>query len=270
MTKAMRLMQENIKCTDAVIYVLDARAPFSCLNPEFEDLTEGRPVVYLLNKTDLADSAKTEKWLDHFKRQSNAVAVNGTDSRCAKTVIDVLNKLDIARSRKFEAKGVKTPMRLMVIGVPNCGKSTIINTLCGKRSALTGDKPGVTRGKQWIRLANGMELLDTPGTLYPDFKDQQKAMRLAFIGSIKDEVVDISELAEALAGTLAELYPQAFFEKYSLPKMANGVEILQQICVKRGYLSRGGEPDLERCAKALVDDFRKGKICQATLESPNE
>lgn len=271
MTKALRLMEENIKAVDAVIYLLDARAPFACVNASFDKIIGDKPVLYVLNKVDLADRTKVDKWLKWFEKNGKtAIAVNGTASQSAGAFNSAVKKLENKKAAKFDAKGVKLPMRLMVLGVPNSGKSTLINTVCGKKSAVTGNKPGVTRGKQWVRLDGGMELLDTPGTLYPDFADQQKAARLAFIGSVKDEVVDSHELAKELAMTLARLYPKQFAEKYSLSAMDDADDILRQICKKRGFLIKGGETDDERGAKALIDDFRKGRICGVTLEEPDE
>ncbi len=271
MTKALRLMEENVKAVDAVIYLLDARAPFSCINSSFDGIIGDKPVLYVLNKIDLADKKKTDKWLANFASEGkSAVAVDSTASYAARTVNDAVKKLENKKAAKFDAKGVRIPTRIMVLGVPNSGKSTLINTLCGKKSAITGNKPGVTRGKQWVRLQNGMELMDTPGTLYPDFSDQSKAAKLAFIGSIRDEVVDIIELAKELAVELANLYPAEFSSKYSLSDMSNADIVLTDICRKRGFLVRGGELDEERGAKALIDDFRKGRICGVTFEEPHD
>lgn len=271
MTKSLRLIEENVKSVDAVVYVLDARAPLSCINESFDKLIEGKSILYVLNKTDLADKQKVAQWLDCFKKQGkDAIAVNGTEKQSAAVFLNALKRVEKPNVNKFGAKGIFVPTRLMVLGVPNSGKSTLINSVCGKKSAITGNKPGVTRGKQWVRLANGMELLDTPGTLFPNFADQNKAQRLAFIGSIRDEVVDVEELAKELAVCLMQLYPAQFTAKYGLPVIEDADEILRLICKKRGFLLRGGEYDLERCSKALVDDFRKGKICPITLETPND
>ena len=271
MTKALRLMEENTKAVDAVVYLLDARAPFSCVNDSFSGIIGGKPVLYVLNKVDLADKKKTDKWLAYFsKNGGSAVAVNGTAAQSARVVGDAVKKHENKKAAKFDAKGVRIPTRIMVLGVPNSGKSTLINTLCGKKSAVTGNRPGVTRGKQWVRLQNGMELMDTPGTLYPDFSDQEKAAKLAFIGSIRDEVVDSVELAKELAVQMAALYPHEFSAKYSLSDMTDADAMLADICRKRGFLVRGGGIDEERGAKALIDDFRKGKICGVTLEEPDD
>ncbi len=269
MTKSLRLIEENVKTVDAVIYVLDARAPLSCINESLDKLIDGKPFIYMLNKADLADKNKTELWIKYFNAKGiDAMAVNGTERQSAQALFNLLKKVEKPKVEKFSAKGVTIPTRLMVLGVPNSGKSTVINSLCGKKSAVTGNKPGVTKGKQWIRLQNGMELLDTPGTLFPDFKNQERAVKLALIGSVKDEVVDLEELSKDLVSALITLYPQELKLKYSLNDCNDAEEILKQICKKRGFLLRGSEFDFERCSKAVIDDFRKGKICRATLEIP--
>ncbi len=269
MTKSLRLIEENVKTVDAVIYVLDARAPLSCINESLDKLIDGKPFIYVLNKADLADKNKTELWIKYFNAKGiDAIAVNGTERQSAQALFNLLKKVEKPKVEKFSAKGVTIPTRLMVLGVPNGGKSTVINSLCGKKSAVTGNKPGVTKGKQWIRLQNGMELLDTPGTLFPDFKNQERAVKLALIGSVKDEVVDLEELSKDLVSALITLYPQELKLKYSLNDCNDAEEILKQICKKRGFLLRGSEFDFERCSKAVIDDFRKGKICRATLEIP--
>ncbi len=271
MTKSLRLIEENLKTVDAIVYVLDARAPLSCINESFDKLIDGKSILYVLNKIDLADKQKVSAWQNYFAKQGkNVIAVTSTEKLSSSVFINALKKIEKPKVSKFEAKGVFIPTRLMVLGVPNSGKSTLINSVCGKKSAITGNKPGVTRGKQWVRLSNGMELLDTPGTLFPDFKDQQKAQRLAFIGSIRDEVVDQEELARELALCMMQLYPKEFMQKYSLTQTEDAEEIMRQICKKRGFLLRGGDFDMERCSKGLVDDFRKGKICPVTLEMPDE
>lgn len=269
MTKSLRLIEENVKSVDAIIYVLDARAPFSCINESIDNLIKDKPFIYVLNKADLADKVKTDLWIKYFTNYGKiVVAVNSAEKQSCQTLFNALKKIEKPKVEKFSAKGVVIPTRLMVLGVPNSGKSTLINSLCGKKSAITGNKPGVTKGKQWIRLQNEMELLDTPGTLFPDFKNQARAVRLALIGSIKDEVVDTEELSRELISTLAVLYPQELTSKYSLTDCADTEEIIKQICKKRGFLLKGGDFDFERCSKAIVDDFRKGKICKVTLEVP--
>lgn len=271
MTKSLRLIAENIKSVDAVVYILDARAPLSCLNESLDEIIKDKSVLYVLNKKDLADANKIKSWLQKFESQGkNAVTLSGTEKGEMSVLLSALKKIEKPKVKKFEQKGAFVPTRIMVVGVPNCGKSTVINTLCGKKSAVTGDKPGVTRGKQWVKLQNGMELLDTPGTLFPDFSNQTRAKHLAFIGSIKDEVVDPEELARELISCLAEKYPIEFAAKYGLSNPADVNLSMDEICKKRGCVIRGGEFDYERGAKALIDDFRKGKICKVTLEDTDE
>ena len=270
MTKALRVMKTEAKLADIFIYVLDARMPGACVNKSFDAVIAGKPVLYVLNKADLADVAKTEQWLKHFKQKgSSAVAVTGSDSSNAKTLLAALNALENKRAEKFESKGATVPRRVMVIGIPNSGKSTVINTLCGRKTAMTGNKPGVTRGKQWVRLSSGLELMDTPGTLYPSFDDQKKAALLAFAGSIKDDILDVNELALELIKELDAQYGLLFREKYGIPAaITSPDETLDCICQKRGYLLKGGEPDRERGARAVLDDFRKARIGRLTLELP--
>ncbi len=262
MTKAVRLIEENLKLVDTVGYVLDARAPSACFNPIFDGLTKGKSAVYILNKCDLADPVKTRSFADNLKNQGKTVVcVSAINASAVKTLIEAFMSAEYDRIEKFRAKGIKRPVRAMIIGVPNCGKSTVINALSGKKKAVTGDKPGVTKGKQWVRLADGLELLDTPGTLWGKIEDEVSARRLCYIGSIKDDVVDVCELAPLLLSDLNEAYPKELASRYGADfSNMSGNEILSEICKKRGYSVKGGEPDTLRGAKATLDDFRKGKI----------
>jgi len=270
MAKALRVMREEAKYADIFIYVLDARVPGACVNKSFNMVIGRKPVLFVLNKADLADEKKTAVWLNYFKQKKYAaVAVNGADSISAKAMLAALSGIENKRAAKFESKGVFVPRRVMVIGVPNGGKSTIINTLCGRKTTVTGNKPGVTKGKQWVRLPNGLELMDTPGTLYPNFEDQKKATMLAFAGSIKEDILDINELALELIVELDAQYHERFREKYGIEKeVTQPEEVLKELCLKKGHLLKGGEPDIERGSKALVDDFRKARIGRLTLELP--
>ena len=272
MTKAMRMMQDNVKLVDAIGYVLDARAPAACINPGFEQIVGNKPCVFILNKCDLADPAKVAAWCDYFAANGQSVVkVTATASKDAAKVVDGFVAATAHITVRNKAKGVFKPVRCMIVGVPNCGKSTIINCLSGRKAVITGDKPGVTKGKQWVRLANGLELLDTPGTLWSKFEDETVARRLCFVGSIKDDVVDIEEVAFALITELAEQYPLLLQQRYSLGEIEGktSAEVLAMIAAKRGFLLRGGEPDYERCAKAVLDDFRKGKIGRITFDAPS-
>lgn len=270
MTKAMRMMEENVKLVDAIGYVLDARAPQSCFNPGFVKIVGSRPCVFILNKCDLADPAKVDMWCEYFRRNNMPfVRVTATASKEAAKIVQAFVDVTAHITAKNKAKGVFKPVRCLILGVPNCGKSTIINCLSGRKAVITGDKPGVTKGKQWVRLTNGLELLDTPGTLWSKFEDEVVARRLCFIGSIKDDVVDIEEVALALIAELQNMYPDLLAARYGVEVVdKQPIEVYNAIAARRGFLLRGGEVDYERCAKAVLDDFRKGKTGRITFDVP--
>ena len=217
MTKAIRMMSEEIKVVDCVIYVLDARAPESCINPAFDEVIGVKPRLYVLNKADMVSQKEVIKWVDKFRRQGyRCIYSNSISKSDAPVIVKNLLELNEDLIERYQQKGVNKTIRAMVIGVPNCGKSTLINSLVKEKKAVTGNKPGVTRGKQWVSIGEYIELLDSPGVLYPDFKDQEKAMRLALIGSVKEDVVDVSELAlEAIKYFLAE-HPEELVNRYKL------------------------------------------------------
>lgn len=267
MTKSIRMIEENIKLIDVLIYVLDARAPKSCINPDFARYIEKLPVVYVLNKCDLADSAETEKWSKLLcGDRSEAITVNSTVSKSTASVLAIIKKLCDGKIQKYAAKNIKTTIKAMVIGVPNTGKSTLINNLLGKAKAITGNKPGVTRGKQWFRVGEYIEVLDTPGTLYPKLNDQVSARHLAYLGSIKDEVVDTFELSVQLLSELAMLKPDAISSRYGFIPSESGEKDLEEVARSRSFLLKGGAPDTERASVALIDDFRKGRLGRITLD----
>lgn len=272
MTKALRMMQDNVKIVDAIGYVLDARAPAACFNPSFEKIVGNKPCVFILNKCDLADNAKVDKWCAYLKQRGNKVVkVTATASAEAGKITSAFEEITLPLREKQRQKGVFKPVRCLILGVPNCGKSTIINCLSGRKTVITGDKPGVTKGKQWVRLKTGLELLDTPGTLWPKFDEEKLAYELCFVGSIKDDVVDLTDVALHLIGQLAQLYPQNLSERYKIETQGKtSQEIFDVIAQKRGFLLRGGEIDVERCSKAVLDDFRKGKMGKITLDLHNE
>ncbi len=271
MTKALREMEQNVKKVDLIIYVLDARAPFSCQNPQFVDIVGEKPIIYVLSKADLCDEVKTKYWQKYFSRNNNiAILLNSTMTNAGKVVKDAMA---VALSKKLERnaeKGVTMPLRAMVIGVPNCGKSTLINNLCGKYKAITGDRPSVTRNTQWVKIAGNIELLDTPGTLWPSFEDDEIAHNLAYINSIKSDVVDSGELALDFIEKMLKTYPSFLINRYDLEYMEEKmpIEYLEEICVNRKFMSKGGECDYERGANALLDDFRKGRLGLITLDEP--
>jgi len=273
MTKAFRLIEREMKLVSSVIYVLDARAPLSCINPEFDKLINTKPTLYILNKADLVAQSDILEWIDYFNRKSikclQTVSVQRGASR--KQIFDALKEINADYLKKFDQKGVRKTIRAMVIGVPNSGKSALINSLLGRKKTVTGNKPGVTRGKQWIAVDKYIELMDTPGTLYPDFKDQTKARNLAIIGSISDDVVDMTELAGELIDFLKKEYPQNLEERYKLDDLSvDTAGILYEIGQKRGFIVKGGEVDIQQTAKAVIVDFRKNALGKIIMEKANE
>lgn len=269
MTKSLRMMDDNIRQVDAVIYVLDARAPLSCINPELNKVIAGKPVIYVLNKADLVPEQALSEWIKRFTATDTAaVKIQATASKSSLIIIEKLKKLCAPKIERKRAKGINAVLRAMVIGVPNTGKSTIINNLCGKAKTMTGNKAGVTRGKQWVRIDGSLDVLDTPGTLYPKLDDQHVALNLAFIGSIRDEVVDTYELSLELVKKLKLISPDSFFTRYNISEIdCTDFEMLEKIAKQRGFVIRGGEPDVERASAAFIDDFRKGRLGKIILES---
>lgn len=267
MQKALRMMEAEAKNVDALIYVLDSRAPFACLNPEFVRIIGSKPILYVLNKIDLADEKKIKEIKTKLPGENKLVIeLNSTASGAIGLVTSSLNALCKATIEKYKNKGVNYFVRAMVLGVPNCGKSTLVNNLCGSKKAITGNKPGVTKGKQWVKLSNNIEILDTPGTLWPNLIDEGEAKKLAFIGSIKDDVVEIEQLSLFLLEALIKAYPKELEERFSVQvENKTPLEIMEEIAERRKYVVRGGEIDYERTAKAILDDFRKGRIGKITL-----
>ena len=269
MTKAIRMMSEEMKVVDSVIYVLDARAPQSCINPAFDEVIGNKPRLYILNKADMVSQKEVIKWVDKFRRQGyKCIYSNSISKADAPVIVKNLLELNEDLIERYSRKGVNKTVRAMVIGVPNCGKSTLINSLVREKKTVTGNRPGVTRGKQWVAIGEYIELLDSPGVLYPDFKDQEKAMRLALIGSVKEDVVDCAELAiEALKYFIKE-HPEELLNRYKLDEVKeNALEVMEDIGRKRGVIMRGGELDYERIAKIIMSDFRKGYLGKFPLES---
>ena len=267
MTKSLRMMDENVALMDMLVYILDARAPLACVNPVFSKYTEKLPVVYVLNKCDLANPEQTEKWRKYFiSEKSTAVCLNSTQNGSSKAIFSIAKEICKPIIEKKAAKGVRAVLRSMVIGVPNCGKSTFINNLCGKSKAIAGNKAGVTRGKQWVRASEYFEVLDTPGTLYPKFENQTFARHLAYIGSIRDEIVDTNELALEFIKEMTQKFPGYLSSRYSVEEKDDCLQLLCDIALKRGLVRKGGVADEERASIAIIDDFRKGRIGKITLE----
>ena len=268
MTKAKRMMQENIKLIDLVIELVDARVPMSSRNPDIDELGKNKARLILLNKADLADEKQTEEWIGYFRGKGySAVKVNSRKGGGIKSIQGVIQEACKEKTERDRKRGIlNRPVRAMVVGIPNVGKSTFINALAGKACAKTGNKPGVTKGKQWIRLNKNVELLDTPGILWPKFEDQEVGIRLAFVGSIKDDILNMEELALKLIDYLKERYTGLLEKRYGISEAGNAVEILGDIAKARGCLKKGEELDYTKASGLLFDDFRGGKIGRITLE----
>ncbi|HAZ90895.1 MAG TPA: ribosome biogenesis GTPase YlqF [Eubacterium sp.] len=270
MTKARRMMEEEIKLIDVVIELVDGRVPSSSRNPDIDGIAGNKERVMLINKCDLADEKVTSQWIDYYGSKGfRTVKINSKDSKTIRKVYDILEELRKKKIEKDSARGIKNrPLRCMVVGIPNVGKSTFINSFAGKASAKTGNKPGVTKGKQWIRLANGIELLDTPGILWPKFDNEEVGWHLAFIGSINDEIVNLEELALILIDYIRGHYPNFLSIKYGIDETdREAVRVLYDIGVKRGCLKRGGSVDYEKTARLLFDDVRGGRVGLMSFET---
>ena len=272
MTKAKRMMQENIKLIDLVIELVDARIPLSSRNPDIDELGKNKARLVLLNKADLAEDKWNDAWAEYFKKKGfSVVKVNSRKGGGIKSIQGVIREACAEKIERDRKRGiVNRPVRAMVVGIPNVGKSTFINALAGKACAKTGNKPGVTKGKQWIRLNKQVELLDTPGILWPKFEDQEVGLKLAFIGSIKDEVLQTEELAAELIHFLRTAYPEVLADKYDIEMDEDDYVVLNRIAKSRNCIVRGNELDTEKAALLLLDDFRNGKLGRLTLEYPQE
>ena len=268
MTKAKRQMQEDLKLIDLIIELVDARVPLSSRNPDIDQLGQNKSRLILLNKADLADERQNEAWKEYFqKRGFHVVKVDSRNGAGMKTIQNVIQEACKEKIERDRRRGIKNrPIRAMVAGIPNVGKSTFINTFAGKACAKTGNRPGVTKGKQWIRLNKNVELLDTPGILWPKFEDQEVGIRLAFVGSIKDDILNMEELALKLIDYLKERYTGLLEKRYGISEEGNAVEILGEIAKARGCLKKGEELDYTKASGLLFDDFRSGKIGRITLE----
>lgn len=274
MTKAQRMIEENVKLVDAVCEILDARIPRASRNPDIDRLAAGKPRLIILNRADLADAALTKRWKEHFERAG--LSVLETDAKSGRGVNGFGNAVRLLLSdklREYEAKGqAGRPLRVMILGIPNVGKSTFINKVAGRKAAIAGDKPGVTRGRQWISIDRSLDLLDTPGILWPKFDSQEVGELLAVTNAIKGDVIDKETLAANFMLRLRDVAPEAIERRYKFTPSpdADGFELLEQAAKKRGFLVSGGECDIERMANTLLTEYHDGKLGRLTLELPDD
>ncbi len=270
MTKAKRAMQEDIKLIDVVIELVDARIPISSKNPDIDSLAGGKSRILLLNKKDMADPELIKSWIAYYEKKGYlSMAVNCKKRNELKQVNTLIQKACKEKIERDRRRGIMNrPVRAMIVGIPNVGKSTFINSFAGKACAKTGNKPGVTKGKQWIRLNKQIELLDTPGILWPKFEDQTVGQHLAFVGSIKDELIQSVELALDLIEFLCEGYPGILEENYKVEETKDSADVLKAVADNRGCRKKGDEPDYEKAAFLLLDDFRNGRLGRVTIEKP--
>ncbi|MDD6270251.1 MAG: ribosome biogenesis GTPase YlqF [Oscillospiraceae bacterium] len=274
MTKTRRMIAANLSLVDAVVEILDARIPMSSRNPDMDNMIGSKPRLFILNKSDMADPKMTDKWIAYFKKQGiSAIAMDCKSGRGVKNFTGAVEQLLAPLLEKRKNAGMTgVPIRLMIVGIPNVGKSSFINRMAQSKRAKVEDRPGVTRTKQWVKIGSNMELLDMPGILWPKFDDQEIAKRLAFTGAINDDVVDIETLAMMLLEYLAKCYPDTLTARYKMTEFTEmgGIELLETMGRKRGMLISGGEVNTERAAITLIDEYRSGKLGRMTLESPED
>ena len=269
MSKTLKQMQADSKVCDCFVYVVDSRCPKSCINPEFIKVVKDKPIIFVLNKADLVEKSDIEAHKQYFKSLGHeCVSLNATVSGNAKIIIAAIKNIFKERLQKNKERGVNFMLRAMVLGVPNSGKSTIVNNLCNKGRAITGNKAGVTRSKQWVKVDGNIEFMDTPGVLLPNFDNEDYAYNLAFVGSVRDDVLNLVDVACRLIGNLNSRNPQILTSKYGVQmnESTPNINILEQIGKKRGCVIKGGEIDTERAGKLLITDFRAGKLGKISLE----
>ena len=273
MTKTRRQIEADLKQVDAVCEIVDARIPISSRNPDIDSICGSKPRIIILNRMDLADQNATKRWAAYFREKGMAAVATDCKSRRGigefQPAVRVLLK---ERLERDAARGMNRPIRVMVVGIPNVGKSTLINQISGRKGAKAENRPGVTRGKQWVTVDSGLQLLDTPGILWPKFEDPEVGMMLAYTGAVKEGVIDLEELACRLMELLHKYYPQTLIDRYKVeaPEGTKGWELIEMAGRKRGYLVSGGEVNTERMSKVLVDEFRSGKLGKFTLEMPED
>lgn len=272
MTKAKRAMQTDLKLVDLVIELTDARFPQAGRNPDIDTMAASKSRIIILNKADLADEDATRRWTAHFKAQGiTAIRMDARKNNFRKQLLEAAAQACSEKIERDRRKGiVNRPVRAMIVGIPNVGKSTFINSLAGKTAAKTGNKPGVTKGNQWIKVDRQLELLDTPGILWPKFEDELIGIKLAASGSINDEILNLQEVVYSLLRFLHNVYPEAVDSRYEGTYSENTAEWMENIAVKRGCLRKGAEPDLEKVSKLILEDFRSGKLGAITLEQPDD
>jgi len=267
MKKTRELIKENLKAVDVVVEIIDSRIPVSSRNPVIDELISGKRRIVVLGKSDLADEKETAKWKEKIAADKGVAQVLALNLQSGENINRLLKALESEQEKRNAERSVKRPLRIMIVGVPNVGKSSLINRLTGKRSALTGDKPGVTKGKQWLTLSNGMQLLDTPGILWPKFEDPDVGLNLAFCGSIKDDILGVQDLGYELIRVLGERYPDLLKERYKLDEISDqAIENMDNIALRRGFIMSGKRIDYERTGRTVLDEFRGGKIGRITLE----
>ncbi len=272
MAKAKRMLEDNVKLVDVVVEIVDARAPIACRNPDFETLFQNKLRAVVLNKCDLSSKAQNKAWCAKFKAEGiNAIEFISTSSSMRKNAIDLIERTGAAVLERYRGRGINKTLRAMVVGIPNVGKSTFINKLVGSAKTLVGDRPGVTRGKQWVKVSQYLELMDTPGLLWGRLDNEVFAKHIAYIGSIRDDVMDVEEIAGLLLHDLMSICPDRVVQRYK--KLAKGMsenELLEGVCQSRGFILPGGVYDTERAARIVLDEYRSGKIALISLETPSD
>ena len=268
MAKAKRLLQEDLKLIDVVIEIVDARAPIATRNPDFDTLFQNKDRVIILNKADLADKAENKRWIEYYKKNGiRAMECVATHTSKRKSEIALIEEAAREKVERYKAKGIAKTVRAMIVGIPNVGKSTFINSVAGLSRAQVGDKPGVTKGKQWVKISPYLELMDTPGLLWPKLEDEELAKHVAFIGSVRDDILDIEELASLLLETLLKLSKEELCLRYKkIEENMTPSELLEAVAKSRGFILSGGIYDTERAARIVLDEFRGGKIAKVTLD----